>query len=258
MDSGLNIIQPHNKVYFPEQDRVLEINNAHSGLTASYEFIPFHPVCVTSTMVGTSIEELMMHNFPNKKSWECSRLCNFPQEVIIRLNYRSHMKYILLKSKINKFIQEADIFVGDGVYGNFNDTEYRKVSTAKYINHEGSTIKVDGIGNYLKIVFTKACMKSMENPFGQVSIGQLKIFGKKVNHLVYYDDIEANSEGQKNKENIDRILIDLGLPLNDPYFIVNNQNYEIAPVDEDTKITLKDLLDIIKRADGCNIKFMIY
>lgn len=92
-----------------------------------YEFLPFHPVCVTSEMVGTSIEELLTNNFPSKRSWECSRLGEFPQDLIVRLNYRSHMKYIVLKSKVDRNINEVELFVGDGISGNFTDTEYLKV-----------------------------------------------------------------------------------------------------------------------------------
>lgn len=114
--------------YFPEQDRILVVDNKNiEEPRKQYEFIPFSPVSISSEMVGTSIEELSMHNFPSKRSWECSRMCNFPQELIIRLNYRSHMKYIILRAKINRPIQEVDVYIADGIYGNFNDSEYRKV-----------------------------------------------------------------------------------------------------------------------------------
>lgn len=117
------------KNYFPEHDRLLvtETNKVEEPKDQIYEFLPYHPVCVSSEMVGTSVEELLTHNFPSKRSWECSRLCNFPQELIIRLNYRSHMKYVTIKAKINRPIQEVQLFAADGVFGNFNDTEYRKV-----------------------------------------------------------------------------------------------------------------------------------
>ena len=53
-------------------------------------------------MVGTTIKELLMHNFPTKNSYENSRLGNYPEEVIVRLNHRSD----IIISKINymKFI----------------------------------------------------------------------------------------------------------------------------------------------------------
>lgn len=41
----------------------------------------------------------------------------------------------------------------------------------------------------------------------------------------------------------------MGLPLNDPYFYVNDANYEIAPVDDETRITIKDMLEILHRSE---------
>jgi centrosomal protein CEP104 len=248
-----NVLKPSNYNFFPERDKTstMEMNgsniiNSHS--TQQYEFLPFHPVAVTSEMAGTSIEELLMHNFPTKRSWECSRLGNFPQELIIRLNYRSHMKFVVIKAKVNRPIDELEIFTADGMDGGFSNSVYRKVAKCRNIDEEVSTMKIDCIGNYLKLVFPKASRKTQENPFGQVSVSQLKIYGKKINHLLFYEH-----DSVSGKESIDRILIDLGLPLNDPIFFINEDSYEIAPVDEETKITLKDLLRILKSADKCKI-----
>lgn len=113
--------QEHDRMVIPESSRVEPPRNQ------IYEFLPFQPVCVSSEMVGTSVEELLANNFPSKRSWECSRLCDFPQELIVRLNYRSHMKFVTLKTKINRPIQEMEIYAADGITGNFTDTEYTKV-----------------------------------------------------------------------------------------------------------------------------------
>ena len=244
--------------YFPNQDTVLQIDtispslqtNAHNDqLRQYYEFIPYHPVSVSSEMVGTTIEELLMHNFPTKNSWENSRLGQYPEEVIMRMNHRSHIKYVLLRAKINRPIPAVDLYIGDGVFGNFNDTKYLKVASAYNITEDGSTIKVDGIGNYIKLVFTKGNIKTLSNPFGQVSIAQLKLFGKKVNHLIYYEENLQKEEQEKNA-NVDRILIQMGLPITNEYNLVHDQNYEIAPVDEETKITIRDMLQISRKAEA--------
>lgn len=231
----MNIIHPYNNVNF-------------GSVKNNYEFIPFHPVSVTSEMLGTSIEELYQHNNPNKRSWECSRLCSFPQEIIIRLNKRSHVKYILLRSKINRPSPEVMIYLADGGTHSYLDISYRKLTVSKEITDEGQTIKVDGIGNYIKIIFTKQSQKTLDNPFGQVSLSQCKFFGKEINHLQYYDEMSSNI-CEEDKGNIDSILIELGLPLNDPVFFITDSNYEIAPVDENTKMTLKDLILILKRSE---------
>ena len=127
----------NNHEIFPEEDNILvvERKNVEEDMNEdfkypkkySYEFISFHPVAVTSEMLGTSIEELVMHNFPNKRSWECTRLCKFPQEIVLRFNYRSLLKYVLLRAKHNRPINGAIIYIADGVGGNFNDLQYRKL-----------------------------------------------------------------------------------------------------------------------------------
>lgn len=234
------VLQPSNYNYFPEGDKVTAIKE---GKKKTYEFIPFHPVSVSSEMIGTSVEELLMHNFPTKRSWECSRLCEFPQELVIRMNFRSHIKYLILKSKIYRPIPELDIYIGDGVAGNFIDCEYRKLGKVSNIDENGMNLKVDGIGSYLKLVFIRPAMKHQDNPFGQVSLSQLKIFGKKVHHNVYEKNI------QQENYSIDSILINLGLPISDPYFYITDDNYHIAPVDEETKITLRDMFNILSKSD---------
>lgn len=238
--------------YFPEEHTVLQVNpQPINDLQKQYfEFIPFHPVSTTSEMVGTTIEELLQHNYPTKTSWENSRFGNYPEEIVIRLNHRSEIKYILLRSKIDRPIPKVELYLGDGVFGNFNDTKYFKLANAININEESSTIKVDGIGNFLKLVFPYGNMKTQNNPFGQISLAQLKIFGRKINHLLYFNEgVPSINESEKKNNDVDKLLIEMGLPINDEYNLVQDQNYEIAPVDEETKITIHDLLLICRRAE---------
>ena len=246
--------------YFPEESKIIQIgdpittpNQVQSDLPGKqrqyFEFIPFHPVSATSEMVGTTIEELLQHNFPNKNSWENSRFGHFPEELVIRLNHRSDVRFILLRAKPDRPIPKLEIYLGDGVFGNFNDTKYVKLATFYNITEQGATIKVEGIGNFIKLVFPIGNMKTQLNPFGQVSLAQLKIFGKKVNHLLYFNEGVPNYEDEKKNNDIDQLLIQMGLPITDEYNLVQDQNYEIAPVDEETKITIHDLLLICRRAE---------
>ena len=246
--------------YFPEESQLIQIGDAltppehfptdlPSKQRQYFEFIPFHPVSVTSEMVGTTIEELLQHNFPNKNSWENSRFAHYPEELVIRLNHRSEVRFVLLRAKPDRPIPKLEIYLGDGVFGNFNDTKYVKLATYFNITEQGATIKVEGIGNFIKLVFPVGNMKTQLNPFGQVSLAQLKIFGKKVNHLLYFNEGVPNYEDEKKNNDIDQLLIQMGLPITDEYNLVQDQNYEIAPVDEETKITIHDLLLICRRAE---------
>ena len=236
--------------FFPEENNVLEVNETPNDMRRQYfEFIPFHPVSTTSEMVGTTIEELLQHNFPTKNSWENSRFARYPEEIVIRLNHRSEIRFILLRAKVDRPIPMVEIYIGDGVYGNFNDTKYIKLTSAKNVTENGTTLKVEGIGNFIKIVFPYGNMKTQSNPFGQVSLAQLKFFGKKVNHLLYFNEGVPHLEDEKKNNDIDQLLIQMGLPITDEYNLVQDQNYEIAPVDEETKITIHDLLLICRRAE---------
>ena len=51
------------------------------------------------------------------------------------------------------------------IYGNFNDTIYIKLKTVYNLTEEGATIPVDGIRNYIKLVFTRGNIKIQSNPF---------------------------------------------------------------------------------------------
>ena len=92
--------------FFPEESNVLEIgepspftNKTNDRQRQYFEFIPFHPVSATSEMVGTTIEELLQHNFPTKNSWENSRFARYPEEIVIRLNHRSEVRFVLIRAK---------------------------------------------------------------------------------------------------------------------------------------------------------------
>ena len=199
--------------YFPEENNILQLGASpepeKNGMQRQYfEFIPFHPVSTTSEMVGTTIEELLQHNFPTKNSWENSRFGKYPEEIVIRLNHRSEVRFVLLRAKVDRPIPKVEIYLGDGVYGNFNDTKYLKLSSAQNITEQGATIKVDGVGNFIKIVFPYGNIKTQNNPFGQVSLAQLKIFGKKVNHLFYFNEGVPNYEDEKKNHDITNRIVE--------------------------------------------------
>jgi hypothetical protein len=76
---------------------------------------------------GTSIEELArQESFHNESTWECSRYCTFPQEIVLRLNYRCEIAHIVLQAKEDRFIPEVDVLIGDGLSGSFIDVDYRR------------------------------------------------------------------------------------------------------------------------------------
>jgi len=88
--------------------------------------------------------------------WESARHCMWPQEVIIRLEARTQLQHILLISKENRSIPECQIYAGDAFNGSFYDCAYRHAGTATDVNgRQPKQFSLFGIGNYLKLVFTK-------------------------------------------------------------------------------------------------------
>ena len=91
-----------------------------------FTWTPFTAVAASSEMQGTSLEDLSLITFePQVRTWECARYCNYPQEIVIRLNYRSEIAHLILMAKEDRFIPEAEIHIGDGMSGSFLDVEYR-------------------------------------------------------------------------------------------------------------------------------------
>lgn len=110
---------------------------AKSRLLSLFTWVPFTVVSVSSEMQGTSADDLARHqNFqPQQHTWECARYCSYPQEIIIRLNYRSEVAHLILMAKEDRYIPEVEVYVGDGLSGSFLDVEYRRAGTGFNIVH---------------------------------------------------------------------------------------------------------------------------
>lgn len=102
----------------------------------------------------------------------------FPQEVIIRLETRTLLQHVMILSKENRSIPECEVYVGDGLTGSFYDADYRHAGTIKDVGFtKPKQFTVFGIGNFLKLVFTKQPKREGKNMSGQVALGIFKVFG---------------------------------------------------------------------------------
>lgn len=90
----------------------------------SNSWVPFHVVACSSEEKGTQIDLLSTNQFSPYKSWESSRVADFPIEIILRFHYRSELLYCVLASKQDKNIPEIEFHIGDGLAGSFMDVEY--------------------------------------------------------------------------------------------------------------------------------------
>ena len=101
-------------------------------------------------------------------------------------------------------------------------------------------VKLSGFGSFLKIIFLQGPKRSHKNPFGQVSVGALKIWGRfsGYHHGVKNEEIPLT----KDNSEVEKVLIGMGIPLDLlAWFEEGERNFDYAPIDEDSRQTLKDL-----------------
>jgi len=59
-------------------------------------------------------------------TWECARYCQYPVELVLKLDYRCEVAHVVLCAKEDRYIPEVELHVGDGLSNHFLDVEYRK------------------------------------------------------------------------------------------------------------------------------------
>lgn len=108
------------------REDIYEIMREKTRVKSLFTWVPFTSVAASSEMQGTSLEDLSMITFePQTKSWECARYCKYPQEIVIRLNYRCEVAHVIVMAKEDRFIPAVEVHIGDGVSGSFMDVDYR-------------------------------------------------------------------------------------------------------------------------------------
>jgi centrosomal protein CEP104 len=202
--------------------------------------VSFTVVACSSEEYGTNSELICTQPFASQKSWESSRTAKFPVEIVLRFAYRCEIEHAMLCSKPEKNIPDVEFQFGDGLSGSFLDVDYRLAGKGSLIDDKISQCRIHGFGTYMKLIFKQAPKRSKHNPFGQVSIGGLRFWGREV---AYQTNIKNEAMPLTNdKSNIDKILISLGMPLDlIAWFDEDDRNFEYAPIDDETRITLRDL-----------------
>ena len=124
---------------------------------------------------------------------------------------------MLIVAKTNRTITECEVYSGDGHSGSFHDCEWRHSGTISNVKSTGThQFNLFGIGNYLKLVFTKEGERDTKNPGGLVGLGVVKVYGQP---MAYYKGI-VNHETPLVKsginDEVDRVMIEMGVPLQQP------------------------------------------
>mmetsp|Transcript_19717 Transcript_19717/g.36321 ORF Transcript_19717/g.36321 Transcript_19717/m.36321 type:complete len:710 (-) Transcript_19717:6079-8208(-) len=202
-------------------------------------WVGYTPIAASSEATGTSLQELANTESGSTKSWESGRFVKFPQEIVIRLDYRVDLAHILISAKPDRVIPDVEVCVGDGLYGSFVDADYRFAGKGELITTQRKQLPVMGIGSFLKFIFNKAPPKTTSNPCSQIGISMLKVWARKITHdtqVNHYDPVPSYAD------NVDRVLVSLGVPL-DPmmWSKEDRKSYRYAPIDEDSRETLLEL-----------------
>lgn len=111
---------------------------------------------------------------------------------------------------------------------------YECLSTGLNISTAPKQLNILGIGTYMKIVFKTPPPKTNKNPNAQVGLALLKVWGQP---LGYFKGVLNEATPLRgNKEEVDRVLIEMGLPIEHvSWSYLDEQSYTYAPVDDDTR-----------------------
>lgn len=211
-------------------------------MNSAFSWISFTPVAVESEAQGTSIQSLINAQAELETSWESARFASFPQEIILKLESRTQLNHVLISSKSNRPIPELELHIGDGPVDNFLAVQYHRAGIASNILNSYTQIPVTGMGSFLKLIFTTKPTASAYNPQGQVGLAVLKVWGRRMGYEVTTNEI---GKVKSKSDDVDRILIGLGMPLQN--LILDDLNNLLhAPVDDDTRQTL---IEVDKRRE---------
>jgi centrosomal protein CEP104 len=218
----------------------------YSKTSEMYHFIGFHSVTTSSQNTGSSLDNLTYALKPTEHGWESARFTSFPQEVIFKLEARTKLEYILIASKKSLGAKHVKILVGDGLSGSFMDVHYQTAGEVKALTHVPVKVKCYGIGSFMKLMFEDEPERTQANPYGQVSLSLFRVWGMPVS---YYKGIKFEEGNKEAKERIDKILIELGVPIDGTEWSHSDpHSYKYTPVDDDTRETLAALEQIWDQA----------
>ena len=208
-------------------------------MITDHSWISFSALSSSTEAQGTSIAELERSIKSSNSSWECGRYASFPQEVVVRLDFRVQFSYIIIASKPHKNIPDVEAYVGDGVYGSFIDAEYHLGGKASNISDQSFQIGISGIGSYLKLRFITKPKIGPNNPFGQISLALLKIWGRKLDYTMNINQI---APVKSHTDEVDKLLLGMGVPLELILWSKEDlDSFRYAPIDEDSRETLLEL-----------------
>ena len=149
----------------------------------AFRFVEFQPVAQTSTRPGSLYEHqssAQMNYYVDRLglfSWESHPYVKFPQDLVLKLEFRTEVTHVLMQADQEKEVNGLQIYIGDQVSledDTVSEIQFRLAGQATKVT-SGEPVKIElfGLGTHLRFVFKKPDSRS-----GQVSLKGIKIWGQ--------------------------------------------------------------------------------
>ncbi|NXI45393.1 CE104 protein, partial [Galbula dea] len=165
---------------------------------------------------GFSAKELMVHA-PTVNGWRSPRLCQYPQEIVLRLVERCRIRKLQLLAHQYMISSKIEFYISESLpeyFAPYQSERFHRLGYVPLSDNEKTEFKarelksvyMDAVGQYLKLIFHKNYVNKY-NSYGQVALVAINIIGDPADHS---NDINNTTSREK--------LIDhyLGIKSDDP------------------------------------------
>ncbi|XP_028663154.2 centrosomal protein of 104 kDa [Erpetoichthys calabaricus] len=138
---------------------------------------------------GYSAKELMVHA-PTVSGWRSARFCSYPQDIVIQLVERCHIRKLQLLAHQYMISAKIEFYISDSLpeyFSSSNSDRFRRLGYISLSDNEKTGFKarelksvhVDAIGQYLKLTFHKNHVNRY-NLYNQVALVAVNVLGDPV------------------------------------------------------------------------------
>ncbi|CAH1776232.1 unnamed protein product [Owenia fusiformis] len=189
--------------------------------------LPFRVIHVSGQDEHFKAVELNTHS-PLTKGWQSARFCLYPQDIVVKLDFRSRLRKVQLLSHQFLVATKVEFYVGDVPDGTPPTLQHARYTRLGYIElssnektgfkaRELKSVHVDAVGLFLKLVIHKNHVNK-HNLYNQVGLVAINVIGDAVVNPSDPDDLPNLSDPRTG---------------NDPALagILNKPDY-ISPLDD--------------------------
>ena len=124
----------------------------------------------------------MQNSKPTSKGWQSEKNCLYPQEIYIKLEKPSKLKFISMLCHQSKISSKVSIFInqpGEICLTKLGGFSFNDNKRSNYQAREKKTVKVDCECDKIKLVF-EINYDNEINKFNQIGIIGLELFGEEI------------------------------------------------------------------------------